>query len=128
MNWSNGKGGGKLNIILAVLCCALVLVLGVIVVADHRAASKETDRLTELAEEQKKGIDDYENVKKRAAELEQQSAVPEEEAESADAGEAAQDGEKAEEAEESTSQTDSEENTQDDTADKTDEASEKTNE
>lgn len=121
MNWNNGKGSGKLNIILAALCCVLVLVLGMIVVADHRAASKETERLTELAEEQKKGIEDYENVKKRAEELEQQSETSEEESETDNAGEAAQD-----ETEESISQTDGEGDTQDDTADKTDETSEKT--
>lgn len=81
MNWNNAKSKGKVNMLLAVLCSVLVLIMAALVVVDHRSTKKETEELTELAEEQKKGIEDYENVKKRAAELEKQSAVPEEEKE-----------------------------------------------
>ncbi|MDY3016069.1 MAG: hypothetical protein SOR79_02840 [Blautia sp.] len=81
MNWNNAKSKGKVNMLLAVLCSVLVLIMAALVVVDHRSTKKETEELTELAEEQKKGIEDYENVKKRVAELEKQSAVPEEEKE-----------------------------------------------
>lgn len=82
MNWNNVKSKGKVNMVLAVFCIVLMLIMATLVVVDHRSTKKETEKLTELAEEQKKGIEDYENVKKRAAELEKQSAVPEEEEES----------------------------------------------
>lgn len=81
MSWNNAKSKGKVNMLLAVLCSVLVLIMAALVVVDHRSTKKETEELTELAEEQKKGIEDYENVKKRAAELEKQSAVSEDEEE-----------------------------------------------
>lgn len=77
MIW-NKNSGKKLNIIFAVISIVLVLVLGTIIIADHRSTGKETERLTELADKEKKGIEDYENVKKRAAELAEQSSESEE--------------------------------------------------
>lgn len=75
MNWNNGKK----NTVLALISVVLVLVLGGILVVDHKSTSKETEQLTELAEKEKKGIEDYESVKKRASELAEQLSESEEE-------------------------------------------------
>ena len=72
-DWNNAKSKGKVNMLLAVLCSVLVLIMAALVVVDHRSTGKETKELTELADKEKKGIEDYENVKKRAAELAEQS-------------------------------------------------------
>ena len=78
MTWNSGKSNKKMNIILAIVSIVLILVLGMVLVTDHRSTGKETKELTELADKEKKGIEDYENVKKRAAELAEQSQTSEE--------------------------------------------------
>lgn len=74
MSWKKNKSKGKINVLLAGVCIVLAILMGMILIHDHRIQARETARLMELAEDQKKGIEDYERVKKRADALEKQSA------------------------------------------------------
>lgn len=73
MSWNSKKKKENTNYILAVVCVILTIILGVILINDSRIQKKETASLMELAENEKKGIEDYETVKKRADALAKQS-------------------------------------------------------
>ena len=54
MTWNSGKSNKKMNIILAIVSIVLILVLGMVLVTDHRSTGKETKELTELTDKEKK--------------------------------------------------------------------------
>lgn len=56
---SRRKKGRKTNILLGIICILLVGVLGSILVISRQAEQKESQRLTELADGQQSGIEDY---------------------------------------------------------------------
>ena len=68
----------KLNILLILICILLFAALGWILVTNHQDEKKESERLTEMAGDQSTGIEDYEEVKKHAAELAEQGEETEE--------------------------------------------------
>lgn len=71
----------KTNILLGFICILLAVLLGFILVTSYKSEQKESRHLSEIADDQQSGIEDYEAVKERAKELEEISS---EEAEDAD--------------------------------------------
>ena len=79
---SRRKKGRKTNILLGIICILLVGVLGSIIVISRQAEQKESQRLTELADGQQSGIEDYEAVKEHAEELQKTASEEDETADS----------------------------------------------
>ena len=65
----------KINILLAFICIMLLGALGGIFVMNHNTEKEESQRLEKLADDQQKGIEDYETVKEHAAELEKEDGA-----------------------------------------------------
>lgn len=63
----------KLNILLVIICALLLCAFGGILVSNAIQEQKESERLSELAGDQQTGIEDYEKVQERAAEIAEQS-------------------------------------------------------
>ena len=68
----NRRSGKKTNILLTLVCILLLVLFGAIMASNYKSEEEETQRLTELAGDQQKGIDNYENVKEHAAQLEEE--------------------------------------------------------
>ena len=60
----------KTNILLGFICILLAVLLGFILVTSYKSEQKESRHLSEIADDQQSGIEDYEAVKERAKELE----------------------------------------------------------
>jgi len=64
----------KTNILLGFICILLAVLLGFILVTSYKSEQKESRHLSEIADDQQSGIEDYEEVKERAKELEEISS------------------------------------------------------
>ena len=64
----------KTNILLGFICILLAVLLGFILVTSYKSEQKESRHLSEIADDQQSGIEDYEAVKERAKELEEISS------------------------------------------------------
>ena len=64
----------KTNILLGFICILLAVLLGSILVTSYKSEQKESRHLSEIADDQQSGIEDYEEVKERAKELEEISS------------------------------------------------------
>ena len=64
----------KTNILLGFICILLAVLLGFILVTRYNSEQKESRHLSEIADDQQSGIEDYEAVKERAKELEEISS------------------------------------------------------
>ena len=64
----------KTNILLGFICILLAVLLGFILVTSYKSEQKESRHLSEIADNQQSGIEDYEAVKERAKELEEISS------------------------------------------------------
>ena len=62
------------NILLGFICILLAVLLGFILVTSYKSEQKESRHLSEIADDQQSGIEDYEAVKERAKELEEISS------------------------------------------------------
>ena len=71
----------KTNILLGFICVLLAILLGFILVTSYKSEQKESRHLSEIADDQQSGIEDYEAVKERAKELEKISSEEAEDAE-----------------------------------------------
>ena len=71
----------KTNILLGFICVLLAVLLGFILVTSYKSEQKESRHLSEIADDQQSGIEDYEAVKERAKELEKISSEEAEDAE-----------------------------------------------
>ena len=78
MSRNRKKKVKKTNILLGFICVLLVGLLGFLLVTNYKNEQEESQRLTELAGDQHTGIEDYDAVKKHAAELEKASKDEEE--------------------------------------------------
>mgnify|MGYP002236131299 CR=1 FL=1 len=58
----------KTNILLGFICVLLAVLLGFILVTSYKSEQKESRHLSEIADDQQSGIEDYEAVKERAKE------------------------------------------------------------
>ena len=76
------KRGKGTNILLGIICVLLIGVLGAILVFNQKTEQEESQRLTELANDQQSGIENYDAVKEHAEEL--QKASEEDASETAD--------------------------------------------
>lgn len=56
----------KTNILLGFICILLAVLLGFILVTSYKSEQKESRHLSEIADDQQSGIEDYEAVKERA--------------------------------------------------------------
>lgn len=97
MSWNSKKSNKVTNIILGLICIALVIILGGLLVTNRKEVNQESERLQKLSEQQETGIDDYESVKKHVSELEQEAA----EEESAEASKTSKDTQKSSDKEQS---------------------------
>lgn len=77
MSWNSRKNGKFTNIILVIICIALIVILGGLLVTNHKEVKQESERLQKLSEKQETGIDDYEAVKEHVSELEEEAAEEE---------------------------------------------------
>ena len=64
----------KTDILLGFICILLAVLLGFILVTSYKSEQKESRHLSEIADDQRSGIEDYEAVKERAKELEEISS------------------------------------------------------
>lgn len=64
----------KTNILLGFICILLAVLLGFILVTSYKSEQRESRHLSEIADDQQDGIEDYEAVKERAKELEEISS------------------------------------------------------
>ena len=65
----------KTNILLGFICILLAVLLGFILVTSYKSEQKESRHLSEIADDQQSGIEDYEAVKERAKELEEKQKI-----------------------------------------------------
>lgn len=71
------KSSKVTNVILVLLCIALAVILGGLLVTNHKEVRQESERLQKLSEKQETGIDNYEAVKEHASELEEEAGEEE---------------------------------------------------
>lgn len=79
--FGNKRGKKPGNIFFAVLCVLLLIAFGAILASNAKKEQTETEQLSEIAENEETGIEDYEGVQERAAEIEEQAREEEENAE-----------------------------------------------
>lgn len=90
MFW-NKKNNRLINIFFAVLCVLLLAAFGTILVSNAKKEQAETERLSKMAEGEETGIEDYEGVQKRAAEIAEQAEEEETESSEKDSSQKAED-------------------------------------
>lgn len=78
MSRNRKKKVKKTNILLGFICVLLVGLLGFLLAMNYKTEKEESQRLTEIAGDQHRGIEDYDAVKEHAAELEKASSDEEE--------------------------------------------------
>ena len=84
------------------ICIVLIVILGGLLLTNHKEVKQESERLEKLSQNQATGIDDYEAEKEHASELKEEADEEDEEAadssnkkEKAEADRTSSDGDKA---------------------------------
>lgn len=80
MSWNSRKDNRFTNIILVLICIVLIVILGSLLLTNHKEVKQESERLEKLSQKQETGIDDYEAVKEHASELKEEADEEDEEA------------------------------------------------
>lgn len=80
MSWNSRKDNRFTNIILVLICIVLIVILGSLLLTNHKEVRQESERLEKLSQKQETGIDDYEAVKEHASELKEEADEEDEEA------------------------------------------------
>ena len=73
MSWNSRRNSKFTNIILVIICIALIVVLGGLLLTNRKEMKQESERLQKLSEKQETGIDNYETVKEHASELKEEA-------------------------------------------------------
>ena len=100
MSWNSRKDNRFTNIILVLICIVLIVILGSLLLTNHKEVKQESERLEKLSQKQETGIDDYEAVKEHASELKEEA--DEEDADSSKKEEKAEADKTSSDADEST--------------------------
>ena len=102
MSWNSRKDNRFTNIIQVLISIVLIVILGGLLLTNHKEVKQESERLEKLSQNQATGIDDYEAVKEHASELKEEADEEDEEAadssnkkEKAEADRTSSDGDKA---------------------------------
>ena len=98
MSRTKKKKRKKINILLGFLCILLAGVLGSILVINYKAQQEEYRHLSEIADNQQSGIEDYESVKEHAKQLKEESSENTGEEKAAETDENSTDSDSAEDA------------------------------
>ena len=80
MSWNSRKNNKFTNIILVIICIALAVILGSLLLTNRKEVKQESERLEKLSQKQETGIEDYEAVKEHASELKEEADEEDEEA------------------------------------------------
>lgn len=80
MSWNSRKNNKFTNIILVIICIALAVILGSLLLTNRKEAKQESERLEKLSQKQETGIEDYEAVKEHASELKEEADEEDEDA------------------------------------------------
>ena len=103
MSWNSRKNNKFTNIILVIICIALAVILGSLLLTNRKEVKQESERLEKLSQKQETGIEDYDAVKEHASELKEEADEEDEDAadssqkeERADADETAEDAKASE--------------------------------
>ena len=99
MSRTKKKKRKKINILLGFLCILLAGVLGSILVINYKAEQEEYRHLSEIADNQQSGIEDYESVKEHAKQLREESSEDTGEEKAAETDENSTDSDSADQAE-----------------------------
>lgn len=73
MSWNSRKNNKFTNIILVIICIALAVILGSLLLTNRKEVKQESERLEKLSQKQETGIEDYEAVKEHASELKEEA-------------------------------------------------------
>ena len=99
MSRTKKKKRKKINILLGFLCILLAGVLGSILVINYKAEQEEYRHLSEIADNQQSGIEDYESVKEHAKQLREESSEDTGEEKAAETDENSTDSDSADQSE-----------------------------
>ena len=80
MSWNSRKNNKFTNIILVIICIALAVILGSLLLTNRKEVKQESERLEKLSQKQGTGIEDYEAVKEHASELKEEADEEDEDA------------------------------------------------
>ena len=80
MGWNSRKNYKFTNIILVIICIALAVILGSLLLTNRKEVKQESERLEKLSQKQETGIEDYEAVKEHASELKEEADEEDEDA------------------------------------------------
>ena len=80
MSWNSRKNNKFTNIILVIICIALAVILGSLLLTNRKEVKQESERLEKLSQKQETGIEDYEAVKEHASELKEEADEEDEDA------------------------------------------------
>ena len=80
MGWNSRKNYKFTNIILVIICIALAVILGSLLLTNRKEVKQESERLENLSQKQETGIEDYEAVKEHASELKEEADEEDEDA------------------------------------------------
>lgn len=73
MSWNSRKNNKFTNIILVIICIALAVILGSLLLTNRKEVKQESERLEKLSQKQETGIEDYDAVKEHASELKEEA-------------------------------------------------------
>ena len=73
MSWNSRKNNKFTNIILVIICIALAVILGSLLLTNRKEVKQESERLEKLSQKQETGIEDYEAVREHASELKEEA-------------------------------------------------------
>ena len=99
MSRTKKKKRKKINILLGFLCILLAGALGSILVINYKAQQEEYRHLSEIADNQQSGIEDYESVKEHAKQLREESSEDTGEEKAAETDENSTDSDSADQSE-----------------------------
>ena len=80
MSWNSRKNNKFTNIILVIICIALAVILGSLLLTNRKEVKQESERLEKLSQKQETGIEDYAAVKEHASELKEEADEEDEDA------------------------------------------------
>ena len=80
MSWNSRKDNRFTNIILVIICIALAVILGSLLLTNRKEVKQESERLEKLSQKQETGIEDYDAVKEHASELKEAADEEDEDA------------------------------------------------